>query len=741
MKKEFLLTSLLCLSFFIAKADSWKIFKPNFTYANSTLSMGGRLPQGLIHSKAFRVADGKTILTVPNGYPITIDRNGTISSEHESDFKSLNYTFSAFCSVVMDATGTYYFQNTNTIAYYDVSVKKWLGINVRTGQTTGAIPALQLDNVFGITFNNNNQLFVAGTKDGLPVFAVLREKEWELVLVENTGMFPENMPVDKQTLKTEEFNINMNKNILDSYVMTSPVLSDDGSIWMSLGCSKSKGLLQFNDGNLQHYGIELLSGPVTDCNGNVLFATKTGIQIIKAGSANPELLIDEKATALFADKDALWYTFPVITEGLLPNKKSVYLRRYDFTTKKIKDYDSTNSPFGNTIKKISGDVTGNAVFQTDFALYTLDKSDLSRYAGKWTQYSKGYLDTEDFLKMNVENINKNGKYPVTVSCDQKYNRLVGVYENSQWKYYKMAVDKEAGLGLGMEGTFPNCACYTSKGILIGTYNDGVMLFDPSTEEATNIESYDLKKFGKNVRDIKEDKNGTIWIGTNKGLLTYDGSNFSLFDKKKSDFKSDRVNCLHITPNNVVWVGTGGDGVFSFDGSNWAAYTKKEGLKGTNIASLTGLGEVVYFSDQNTFRVSNKLMSVKDGKVSNEELPFYIAKRALDTDDKGNLWIIGNKKAIVCRKADGSVKEYNQANSPLGNNSTDPGVYSMNGYVFDGKLYMMSFYEPLRGVKDPNYKRPEGSAPFTKAPIEQLAEEYREKANTFDGVLISRMEIE
>lgn len=740
LKRNLVMLAILCILPTVIKADSWKIFESNFTYLNNYFSLENRLPKDRSILKAFRVADGKTIAVMSTGLPLIINRNGGFSNENNADFEALQYVPSILSSVEADANDKYYFQNTSIIAYYDTETKKWLGVNVRSGKTTGTIPSLQLDNVFGMTFNKDNNLFITGSKAGKPVIAILENSEWKITPVTNDKLFPADSSKDG-AIADDALNIVKRENgFRDSYIMTSPVLSGDGSIWMALGCNMSQGLVRFDNGNLNYFECKPLCGLIKDYRGNVLYATNEGISIIKPNTVTSAFLIKEKATAIFADKEALWYAFPVISEGMSPLVKYTYLKRYDFATQKTMSYTSDNTSFSNAIHKISGDANGNAVFQLNAALYILDKTELTKYPEKWIQYSSGYLNNEDFLKLDIISINKNGKYPTSVSCDEFNNRLVGIYENGKWNYYKMAVDVEAGKGFGLKGTYPNCVCYTSKGILIGTYNDGVMLFDPSSEKAVNSVGYDQKNFGKNVKDIKEDKDGNIWIGTNKGLIKYDGVTFTSFDKKNSEFKSDKVNCLHITPNNVLWVGTSGDGIYSFDGTNWTGYTKKQGLKGENIGSLSSVGETIYASNLNLFKISNTLSTIENGKVTNEELPFYIFKNSLDADEKGNLWIIGEKRGVICRKSDGSTQTYDADNSPLGYKGDGASVYRMSGYVFDGKLYVISSYDPLNNVKDNEYKRPQGGDPLAKSPLEQMAEKYRKKVNTFDGTLVSIMEI-
>lgn len=737
----------LILLFFLAilfpcsiKADTWKVFEFNFTYVNSSISLGGQLPKDRYPMKAFRVANGKTLVTMSGGLPLVINLDGSFSPEYNADFEALDYMPSPLASVVVDANGKLYFQNTHIIASFNDQTGRWQGINVRTGKNTGTIPSPECENIFGMTFDKDNNLFVTGTKDGKPVVAILQNSVWKVIPASEELM--QLWREDKEMHGKDAFDIVLKgSGLKDSFILTSPVLSADGSIWMAKGAAKSKGLVRFMNGEMQNIQSKALKGLITDYKGNVLYATDREVGIIEANTTVFKPLVTEPVTAVFADKEGLWYATPPSVNSTLTAAPTTYMKRYDFATQKTKEYTSANTPISSAIKEIYGDAKGNIAFVAFSGLYTIDKSDFSKYTGKWSQFSAGYMDDLDFLKINSVSLNKRGKYPTSVSYDSFNNRWVGVYENNKWNYYKMAVDVEAGKGFGLKGTYPNCSAYTSKGIFIGTDNDGLMLFDPSAEKAVNVAGYDNKKFGKDVRSIVEDKQGNIWVGTNKGLLKYDGSAFTLLDKK-SGMKSDKINCLLISPNGTLWVGTGGDGVYSFDGTEWKAYTKKEGLKEENVGSLTNIGETIYSGSQNTFKANNKLYTIENGTVKEEELAFSMGSNALDSDEKGNLWIFGAKRGIICHKADGTKQTYDSSNSPIGYQGEGILSYSMrNGYCFGGKAYITSSYDPLADVRDKNYTRPPGGDPFAKSPLEQLAEKYSKKANTFDGTVVSFIEIE
>lgn len=67
--------------------------------------------------------------------------------------------------------------------------------------------------------------------------------------------------------------------------------------------------------------------------------------------------------------------------------------------------------------------------------------------------------------------------------------------------------------------------------------------------------------------VEQDKDGFIWIGTNKGLDRYDGyslKNYKLPNKNTTGQYTNRVLSLHLAQNGLLWVVPEAQGVFFFD---------------------------------------------------------------------------------------------------------------------------------------------------------------------------------
>ena len=126
---------------------------------------------------------------------------------------------------------------------------------------------------------------------------------------------------------------------------------------------------------------------------------------------------------------------------------------------------------------------------------------------------------------------------------------------------------------------------TDGSLWVATIGSGLNKYFPETD---NFKSYiHNANNASSVADdliwaLVEDKNGTLWIGTEKGLSRYNKltDNFTSFLHNPSDsssLSSNRVLCLYVDDKNVLWIGTHGGGLNRYDGKDFTAITKEDGL--------------------------------------------------------------------------------------------------------------------------------------------------------------------
>jgi len=82
-----------------------------------------------------------------------------------------------------------------------------------------------------------------------------------------------------------------------------------------------------------------------------------------------------------------------------------------------------------------------------------------------------------------------------------------------------------------------------------------------------------------IQSIEEDKDGNIWIGTDKGVLKITGTTSEYFDESKG-LTSYAVYSIFKDVENNIWFGTDGDGIFRYTKTKFRRFEDSKGyLKG------------------------------------------------------------------------------------------------------------------------------------------------------------------
>ena len=80
-----------------------------------------------------------------------------------------------------------------------------------------------------------------------------------------------------------------------------------------------------------------------------------------------------------------------------------------------------------------------------------------------------------------------------------------------------------------------------------------------------------------VHSILQTRDGYLWLGTDGGLVRFDGTDFVTFDTEKApQFRSDTVYDLLQDGSGILWISTAA-GLVSYRGDAFTAYTTAQGL--------------------------------------------------------------------------------------------------------------------------------------------------------------------
>jgi ligand-binding sensor domain-containing protein/serine phosphatase RsbU (regulator of sigma subunit) len=179
--------------------------------------------------------------------------------------------------------------------------------------------------------------------------------------------------------------------------------------------------------------------------------------------------------------------------------------------------------------------------------------------------------------------------------------------------------------------------------LIGTARKGLCeaIYDPSTDSYTFSQLDNAMNEQKvRVDHIVEDRSGTIWVGTSKGLYTSsNGTDFEHLPIFDGDTTQVTIHRILLASDGNTWIGTKFHGLYLYKGTGFEP-SGEEGLQNITISSVCeDADHHIWIStiDDGIARVSDgkfNWISEQDGLTSNV---IYI----LQADKRGNVWVGSN----------------------------------------------------------------------------------------------------
>jgi ligand-binding sensor domain-containing protein/serine phosphatase RsbU (regulator of sigma subunit) len=89
-----------------------------------------------------------------------------------------------------------------------------------------------------------------------------------------------------------------------------------------------------------------------------------------------------------------------------------------------------------------------------------------------------------------------------------------------------------------------------------------------------------------VDAITQTRDGYVWLGTQEGLVRFDGARFTVLSTRTVPaLRSNNVSALLVDAAGALWVGTYGGGLTRYLGGRWTTWGKKEGLGSDFVVSL------------------------------------------------------------------------------------------------------------------------------------------------------------
>ena len=151
--------------------------------------------------------------------------------------------------------------------------------------------------------------------------------------------------------------------------------------------------------------------------------------------------------------------------------------------------------------------------------------------------------------------------------------------------------------------------------------------------------------------ITQTKDGYIWLGTEEGLVRFDGVKFTVFDKQNTPFiKSNFINTLAEDKNGNLWVGTRNGGLICYKDGKFKLFTIDDGLSSNKIYSL-------YFNKEGDLWIGTwegGLNLYKDGKFTSYKMEHGLTSNNVNVvyvDINNSVWIGTRDRGLNLLKDD------------------------------------------------------------------------------------------
>ncbi len=171
------------------------------------------------------------------------------------------------------------------------------------------------------------------------------------------------------------------------------------------------------------------------------------------------------------------------------------------------------------------------------------------------------------------------------------------------------------------------------------------------EPATPVASYGRQAWlmenglpQNTVQALVQSRDGFVWLGTEVGLVRFDGNGFQVFDRtSRPALPGNDIQCLLAASDASLWVGTS-EGLARWKDGVFKTFGRADGLPGNDIrdVSETSAGVVWVWTDQGLARLIEERFV-----PSAEGLPGG-AITSIFPDNQGGMWLATTKGAAVFR---------------------------------------------------------------------------------------------
>ena len=198
--------------------------------------------------------------------------------------------------------------------------------------------------------------------------------------------------------------------------------------------------------------------------------------------------------------------------------------------------------------------------------------------------------------------------------------------------------------------------WTGVGVLLLAFTHSAFALDPQRA----LDHFGHQAWGTDaglpqntVHSILQTRDGYLWLGTDGGLVRFDGTDFVTFDTEKApQFRSDTVYDLLQDDSGILWISTAA-GLVSYRGGTFTAYTTAQGLP----------TDTVWFTHQDRrhriWAITSAGPAWFNGNrfvpVAAVQLAAPLKRDGLAEDAEGRLWLGGSSGVFALSVTSGTPR--------------------------------------------------------------------------------------
>lgn len=360
------------------------------------------------------------------------------------------------------------------------------------------------------------------------------------------------------------------------------------------------------------------------------------------------------------------------------------LSRIDLETDNIKNYYSNNGE-----GSISHNNIGDILFTKDGTMLVATSNGLNIYNKESDRFERILQSKDDLTSQYIRELEEDKEGNIWIGTDNGINKL-DIKTNEVTKM----LHNESQENIDKSKYNDNVSLkYEDGHIWAGTFNSGLFKIDIKTNEIKHYinDEYDEKSIpGNAIRDIYKDKNGTMWIGTNKGLaILNDDDTFDVYSNKPNDVNSisnDIVYSIMQDKSGLMWIGTYA-GISVFNPNNEILHYKNS--INTDISLSENVIHGIYEDEEGLLWVGTKSKGINIIDRINRKV-YYINKKTTNNliSDESINCITGKDSKIYIGTKDGlNVIDKNSKSIKLYDKNDGLCDENIKSLLIDSKNYL------------------------------------------------------